>query len=150
MKNSIIRTTALTLFILLGAIYLIFGAIYLSAEEFMPYHSAAVEASWNDLNSNYKGLYLGSLKGLGAGAFAVGAVLIAMSLSALQYGVKPYRLPLSIISLSYSSLLTYATYTVSTQTPGEPPLEFSLFLIVFSLVASTLVIIACGKEESDT
>lgn len=106
----------------------------------MPYHSAAVEADWSDLDSNYQGLMLGFLKGLGGGAFVAGTGTVYMAIASFRGSVQPYAILLPIVSTGYSILLCYATYTVKTSTPGDPPLLLTVVYVAMGLVASALLI----------
>jgi hypothetical protein len=136
------KNIALTLFSIIGLVFLSLGSVYLLSNEFMSYHAAAIETPWNQLNSNYQGLTLGGLRGLGAGAFCVGLMLIALSVLSFLRGLAAYKLLLITTSIVYSSLLAYAIYTVRSLTPGEPSLGVIVVIIVCSFIASGLALIA--------
>jgi hypothetical protein len=50
------------------------------------------------------------------------------------------------VAISYSSLLCFATYTVYTNTPGNPPLLLNVLLVVASVLAS--VALAISRREA--
>ncbi len=131
--------SSLVIFLLLGLNLLFIGVLYLSIDEFMPYHSEAVQADWSELDINFQGLILGLLKALGGGAFVAGFATIYMVIGSFRKSAQPYAVLLPSVSTGYSVLLCYATYTVQTNTPGNPPLLLTVMYVVMGLVASVLL-----------
>ena len=131
--------TSLAIFFLLGLSLLSIGGLYLSIDEFMPYHSEAVQADWSELDINLQGLILGLLKALGGGAFVAGFATLYMAFASFRKSTEPYKVLLPSVSTGYSALLCYATYTVQMSTPGNPPLLLTFILVVMGLVASVLL-----------
>ena len=140
---------SISLFALAGISLLLTGAVYLSLGEFMPYHSRAVQIAWEDLDPNFQGLILGLLKGLGSGAFVAGFAILFMVGTSLKSGPRPFITLLPIVAIGYSALLCYATYTVSSRTPGDPPLIPNILLVATSLLGSIALILSQrrGPEE---
>ena len=134
------RSTAfflsISLFALVGVSLLLTGAVYLSLGEFTPYHSRAVQLAWEQLDTNFQGLILGLLKGLGSGAFVAGFATLFMAGMSLKSGPRPFLALLPIVATGYSVLLCYATYTVASRTPGDPPLIPTILLVATSLLGS--------------
>ncbi len=131
---------SISLFGLVGISLLLTGAVYLTLSEFMPYHSAAVQMAWEELDANMQGLILGFLKGLGSGAFVAGVATLLMVGMSLARGPGPFLALLPIVATGYSTLLCYATYTVSARTPGDPPLIPIALLVVASMMGSAALI----------
>jgi len=52
---------------------------------------------------------------------------------------------LPIVTIGYSTLLCYATYTVYTRTPGDPPLIPNILLVVASLMGSIALALSQRK-----
>ena len=127
---------AVSLFLLVGISLFVTGCVYLSLNEFMPYHAEAVAMSWQELSPNFRGLMLGLIKGLGSGAFICGASILYMAVAAARGDSRPYRVLLPAIAVGYSALLCYATYIVFDRTPGNPPLFLTGLLTAMSVVAS--------------
>lgn len=127
---------SISLFALVGISLLLTGAVYLSLSEFMPYHAAAVQMAWEELDPNFQGLILGLLKGLGSGAFVAGFATLFMVRMSLRSSPRPFLVLLPIVAIGYSTLLCYATFTVYTRTPGDPPLLLNILLVVTSLLAA--------------
>lgn len=140
--------TSLAIFLVAGIALVAVGATYLSADEFMPYHARAIDAAWSDLDADYRGLMLGFLKGLGAGALIAGLAIVFMTASSFTATVRPYRLLLPLVANGYSLLLCYATYTVSVSTPGNPPLQLTLLLVGACVLATLLLMRAARKREA--
>ena len=130
---------SLAIFLILGLSLMAIGLLYLSIDEFMPYHSEAIQADWSELDVNYQGLILGLLKALGGGAFVAGFATTFMAVASFRESAKPFLVLLPLVSTGYSALLLYATYTVYTRTPGNPPLPLSVTSVVAGLVASALL-----------
>ena len=102
----------------------------------MPYHAEALQLEWDNLDANFQGLILGFLKGLGSGAFVAGTAILWMAGKSLRESPQPFVVLMPFVAISYSSLLCFATYTVHTNTPGNPPLLLNFVLVVASVLAS--------------
>jgi len=127
---------SISVFGLVGFGLFLMGCVYLSLNEFMPYHAEALQIDWIDLDPNSKGLILGLLRGLGSGAFVAGIAILFMVGMSLRKNPRPFLVLLPLIAVSYSTLLCYATYTVYTSTPGNPPLLLNIALVATSALAS--------------
>ena len=140
---------SISLFALVGISLLLTGAVYLSLGEYMPYHSRAVRMAWEELDPNFQGLILGLLKGLGSGAFVAGFATLFMVVMSLKSGPRPFITLLPIVTVGYSALLCYATFTVSSRTPGDPPLIANILLVATSLLGSIAHIISHRREPEE-
>jgi hypothetical protein len=139
--------SSLVIFLLLGLNLLFIGVLYLSIDEFMPYHSEAVQANWSELNNNFQGLILGLLKALGGGAFVAGSATIYMVIASFRKSAQPYTMLLPSVPTGYSVLLCYATYTVQMNTPGNPPLLLTVLYVVMGFVASALLFFSIRAHD---
>ena len=105
---------------------LVFGVIYLTRLEFMPYHREALGITWEEVGACEKGLILALMRAVGGGF-----LLTAFLISFLQYRFDISRtawIPGVILvggSLSVFSSL-YATLTLKLNTPGAPPIMIVL------------------------
>ena len=133
---------SIVLFSLVGVSLFITGCIYLSTDEFMPYHGDAVQMQWEDLDANFQGLLLGLIRGLGGGALVSGASILYMARAALATGSRPYRILLPAVAIGYTVLLGYATYTVFDRTPANPPLLLTGVLLAMSIGASIVLTVS--------
>ena len=138
---------SISLFALVGVSLLLTGAVYLSLSEYMPYHSRAIQLAWQELDPKLQGLILGLLKGLGSGAFVAGFATLFMAGMSLKNGPKPFLALLPIVATGYSTLLCYATYTVYTRTPGDPPLIPNILLVATSLLGSMALVLSQRSSE---
>ena len=137
---------SIALFALVGLSLFLVGCVYLSLSQFMPYHAEALQLEWDSLGSNFQGLILGFLKGLGSGAFVAGTAVLWMAGKSLRESPQPFVVLMPFVAISYSSLLCFATYTVYTNTPGNPPLLLNVLLVVASVLAS--VALAISRREA--
>ncbi len=140
---------SLAMFVVLGLSSLSLGVVYLSLDEFMPYHSEAIQTDWADLNNNYQGLILGLLKALGGGALTAGFAIVFMAVVSLGKSVRPFMVLLPTVATGYSILLCYATYTVHTSTPGNPPLLLASLSVAMSVLASTLLVLSQRTHSAE-
>ncbi len=132
---------SLVIFFLLGFGLAGLGVVYLTRGEFMPYHAGAVQTDWSALDANFRGLLLGLLKGLGAGALTAGGAIVLMTIAAWRASSQPYLILLPFVAIGYTSLLLYATWYVRTHTPGEPPFTLTLITLGHAALASALLIV---------
>lgn len=133
---------SLVIFLVSGSALVGTGLLYLTAGEFMPYHAQAIQTDWSDLDPNYQGLFLGLLKGLGTGALIAGLATVTMAATALRGSPQPYVLLLPLVCLGYTTLITYATYGVSSRTAGAPPLIPGILAVLVTASASVLLCVA--------
>ena len=113
---------AFVLFAVAGMSHIIFGIVYVTADQFMPYHAQALSSEWNDLDANYKTLFLALIKLAGTGGLVAG--IVNLSLVAYLFKRTSSRLIwlLPIPGLIFQLVTNYVVYSVYTDTPGEPPL----------------------------
>ncbi len=137
---------ALALFAALGVGLCALGLLYLTLDQFMPYHGQALQIEWADLPENYRGFIIGALRALGAGAAVSGVAIVWMAVASWRDTVAPYRWLLPMTSIGYTSLLCWATRTVSTQTPGEPPLLLNILAVAAAIAASLGLALATRKS----
>lgn len=130
----------MAIFLLLGISYALIGVTYLSIDQFMPYHSEAIQTEWSALNADYQGLFLGLIKGLGGGAFVAGFAISFMAVNSLRTSRRPFIVLLPATSLGYSTLLCYATYIVYTNTAGRPPLWLNYVFVAMAVSGSALLV----------
>ena len=102
-----IRKLALVLFAIVGVSHIIFGIVYVTASEFMPYHAQALNVDWNMLGENYKTLFLALIRLAGAGGLVAGLVNLTL-VSYLYHRVESRLIWLLIASsLIFQSMTNY-------------------------------------------
>ncbi len=138
---------SLAIYIALGTGLFGLGVLYLTLDQFMPYHADALRTDWPELPANYQGFVIGLLRALGAGASVSGLAIAWMAVAAWRESVKPYRELLPIISIGYSGLLCWATWTVATRTPGEPPLLLNAVALGAAMIATVLLAVATRNSR---
>jgi len=139
---------SIALFALVGLSLFLVGCVYLSLSQYMPYHAEAIQLEWDSLDANFQGLILGFLKGLGSGAFVAGTAVLWMAGKSLRESPQPFVVLMPFVAISYSSLLCFATYTVYTNTAGNPPLLLNFLLVVASVLAS--VALAISRRDASS
>lgn len=104
------------------------GILYLATPEFMPYHSAALGVSWEELPGNYQGFVLGVIKGMGAGSVAVSLALLMLLWFPIRRGDVWARWAAPIIGIVFTVLTAYAAFTIDRRTPAATPWRETLLL----------------------
>lgn len=106
----------------------LFGLIYTFSGEFLPFHSDAIQASWESLSPATQVLYLGMMKTEGAGflssALAIGIVELVPGL--------------------------VGAYNTSHATPASSPWQLSLLGIVLLIVGLMLSLSGSANTASKT
>ena len=107
----------------------------------MPYHSAALEKSWSEVEPNMQTLILALMRVSGGGFLASGftmIILLAIPFQAEELWAI-YAIPFVSLCMSLGSF--YATFLVKTRTPGNPPISLSLITILLTVIGFTASII---------
>ena len=137
------------LFAVVGLVLFLLGCLYLSLDEFMPYHAEALQKDWGALDPNSQGLILGLMKGLGSGACISGFAILFMIASSLRKTPRPFIVLLPVTAVGYSALLCYAIFTVYVRTPGNPPLLLTVALVAAGVLASLALTISQRNSTTD-
>lgn len=140
---------SIALFAIVGLSLFLTGCLYLSLDEFMPYHAEALQKEWHALEPNEQGLFLGLLKGLGSGAFISGLGILFMVGISLRKSPRPFIVLLPFTAIGYTALLCFATLTVSLRTPGNPPLLLTIALVATSILASVAFAVSQRNNAKD-
>ena len=141
---------ALAIYIGVGIGMFGLGILYLTLDQFMPYHAQALQAEWTELPNNYQGFIIGVLRALGAGAATSGFAIMWMAIAGWRGSIEPYRGLLPAISIGYTTLLGWATWTVSMRTPGEPPLALTAMTALAAIVASVLLAVGYRRATQES
>jgi len=130
---------ALVLYAIVGINHLIFGIVYVTADEFMPYHAQALNVDWNSLDENFKFLLLALIRLAGAGGLVAGLVNLTL-VSYLYHHVESRLIWLLIASsLIFQFMTNYVVYSVYVNTAGDPPLPIISIGSVTLLIATLLL-----------
>ena len=115
-------------------IALVFGVIYLTRPQFMPYHSLALSKLWSEVEPNIQTLILALMRVAGGGFLAT-AISITVLLC-FPFQAREQWAIYSIFFICFCSSFgsAYATYLVQNNTPGNPPFKLSLGAVLLSLV----------------
>lgn len=132
---------SLAIFAIAGIVHVIFGVIYITADEFMSYHSQALMVPWSSIDSNYQTLLLALLKLAGAGGLIAGIVNLSLVFHTLYNRNSKLVWLLSLSSLMFQLTMNFVVYSVYVNTPGEPPLLAVSVGTVLLAIACTLLII---------
>ena len=122
-------------------ILLSFGAVYLTRNRFLPYHSQAIGLSWSQLDPNLQVLILALMRVAGTGFVVAGLAMLVLLLIPWRAGEtwSMYAIP----AISFCACLgsVYATFLVKTKTPGTPPLRLSILGLVLTMMGLIFSII---------
>ena len=138
---SKLQKPALLLFAVGGVSHIAFGLVYLTAAEFMPYHSQALSIDWVDLDKNYQTLLLALIKICGAGGLVAGIINITLVVYFFRRRLSVLIWALPVTSMVFQIATNYAVYIVDTNTPGNPPLIIvSIGTVAFTIATCLLVL----------
>ena len=131
------KRIAFILLAITSVIHIAFGFIYLSADEFMGYHSVALSTAWEDLSSDFQVLILALIKLAGSAGLIAGFVnlTIVTCFYTREYSSIVWLAPLS--AAIFQVCTHFAVYQVYTKTPGSPPLfwvSFGSFVLLCAMV----------------
>jgi hypothetical protein len=130
----------LVLFAIGGISHIIFGVVYVTASEFMPYHAQALNVDWNGLGENYKTLFLALIRLAGVGGLVAGLVNLTL-ISYLYHRVESRLIWLLIVSsLIFQSMMNYVVYSMYVNTSGDPPLLMVSIGTVTFVIATILLL----------
>jgi hypothetical protein len=104
------------------------GMLYLTTARFMPYHSAALEAGWEQLSGSHQGFVLGVIKGMGAGSVTVSAAILVLLWFPYRRGERWARWATPLLGILFTMLTAYAAFTIDRLTPADTPWRETLAL----------------------
>ena len=133
-REFVANRLPLSLYCLVGVALLVQGVRYIGAAKLMPYHSAVIATPWESLGPSHQTLFLGLLKGFGAGSFCVGLAIIVLTLIPLRAGSNWSRWATPAVAATYTGALVYVTNFALL--PGATPIAVTAALLGIVIVAS--------------
>ena len=124
----------IVLYCLVGLALLVQGLRYIVATELMPYHSGVIETPWESLSASYQTLFLGLLKGFGAGSLCVGLTIILLALIPFRAGINWARWATPAVAATYTAALFYVTSFALL--PGATPIAVTATLLALVIAAA--------------
>lgn len=120
---------------------ILFGLIYLTRNQFMPYHAEALCLSWSEVEESMQVLILALMRAVGGGFLATGLAISILLLVPFRAGNiwAIYTVPAISLCSVLGSL--YATLLVKTKTPGTPPVFLSFLALMLTIVGFIFSII---------
>jgi hypothetical protein len=118
-----------------------FGVTYLTRSKFMPYHSDALQLSWDEVDPNLRTLLLALMRAAGGGWLGVSlsvALLLWFPFRAGE-GWALYAIPVVGLAAALPSL--YATLYVRGRTAASPPVNLTAAAIVLLVLGFILSIV---------
>ena len=111
-----------------------FGVVYLFKTSFMPYHGKALGLDWNELDASKQFVFLASMKALAGGFLAVSFVVFVLQnkFAATKINWIPWLILLTGLIINVG--IFYATTIVRYNTPANPPMMLSLFVMLLLVI----------------
>lgn len=113
---------------------LIFGLIYLTRSQFMPYHSLALAKSGSEVEVKTQILILALMRVAGGGFISTGIAILYLLCIPFQAEATWAKYSIFLVCLGTSTGSCYATLLVKLKTPGNPPAWLSVATILLSIV----------------
>ncbi len=116
---------------------ILFGLVYATRKQIMPYHLQALETTWGAIDSKYQFMFRMLLNG--GGYFGLASGLYMLILLWIPYSAKQLwaGYTIGLVGLVGALPLGYVVYRVKTKTKGEPP--FLLIILINLLLIVGLV-----------
>ena len=126
---------ALAMYSIIGLIDIVLGVIYITAGQFLSYHSQAIGSSWQEVEFGTQVLILALMRVAGGGWLALGFLTISFAVGTFRTNQRLARwaLPTGTIIFWMASLA--ATWSVYRETGAQTPWAPSLAVVVFALGA---------------
>jgi len=120
---------------------ILFGLLYATRSQIMPYHLKALETTWEEIDAKYQLMLKmllngGGFFGLSTGLFMLILLWIPYSAGQLWAGYA-----IGLVGLVGSLPLLYIVYSVKTQTNGNPPLILVIINCVLLIAGLFFMII---------
>ena len=128
----------------------LFGLIYTFNGEFLPFHSDAIQASWESLSQATQVLYLGMMKTEGAGLLSS-----ALAIGILLYIPFKKREKWSYWAMAAIGIVEHVpgligAYNTSQATPASSPWQLSLLGIVLLIAGLILSLSSNARIANQT
>jgi hypothetical protein len=120
---------------------ILFGLVYLTRNQFMPYHAEALGLSWSELAEKMQVLILALMRAAGGGFLATGLAISLLLVFPFRVGDTWSIYTIPGISLCTSIGTLYATLLVKTKTPGTPPVFLSFLALALTMIGFVFSII---------
>ena len=134
------------LFAVIGIGHIVWGVVYVTADQFMSYHAQALSTRWGTLDSNYQTLFLALIKLAGAGGLVAGVVNLSLVFYFLRNTISSLIWLLPTTALIFQLATNYVVYTVYTFTPGEPPLLMVSVVTGILIIATVMLFFGLGRD----
>ena len=134
LRDFVTNRLPVILYCIVGLGFMVQGVRYIGAAELMPYHLAVIETPWESLGASYQTLFLGLLKGFGAGSFGTGLAIVLMALFPFRTGSSWARWATPVVAALYTGALVYVTSFALL--PGATPITVTATLHGFVIVAA--------------
>ncbi|MBP2833799.1 hypothetical protein J8281_16505 [Aquimarina sp. U1-2] len=113
--------TAGILYIVVAAVSLILGVIYLMSTSFMPYHADAIDKSWESLEGSTQYLFLALMDVAGAGWLTLSFTILLLYYFPFRKEAVWVRYAIPSIILIFYIPTLLATLSVLFNTAATPP-----------------------------
>jgi len=118
-----------------------FGVTYLTRSKFMPYHSDALQLSWNEVDPNLQTLLLALMRATGGGWLAVSLSVALLLWIPFRDGEDWALYAIPAIGLAAALPSLYATLYVRSRTAASPPVNLTAAAIVLLVLGFILSIV---------
>jgi hypothetical protein len=131
------KKIAFVLLAITSIVHIVFGLIYVSTDEFMGYHAAALSTGWEELGQDYQVLILALIKLAGSAGLIAGFVNLSLVTYFFSKEYSPIVWLAPFSAAIFQTCTHFAVYQVYTKTPGSPPLfwvSFGSFVLFVAIV----------------
>jgi len=129
---------AASLYVAMAVVSLVLGAIYLYRDSFMPYHAAALDKDWGELDPATQTLLKALMEVAAAGWLALGVLVLLLVAFPIRRGERWARFAAPVALLVFYVPTLLATLSVLHETPASPPWRFNVVACLCAVVGFLL------------
>jgi hypothetical protein len=116
----------------------VWGIMFLTRREFMPYHAEAVGVPWSEVPAAFQTLILALLKLAGGAWLTVAAAEFVLLFGPFRQGVRWARWAVPCLGLLHYAGVATAMAHVTLNTPASPPWGATIASILLILAGAAL------------
>lgn len=131
--QKLLRITSVTLFAVLSIFLILFGALYASVGDFLPFHAAAVQSSALD---GARPLYLALMKLIGGSSAALGLLGCYVALGPVRRGHSMAAITLAGAFAGAFAMAAFVAETLANAT--QAPTSWHIMGVLLAITATAL------------
>lgn len=113
---------------------ILFGLVYATRKQIMPYHLEALETTWEEIDTKYQFMLRMLLNGGGFFGLSTGLFMLILWWIPFRAGQLWAGYAIGLVGLVGALPLSFVVYQVKTKTQGNPPFLLIILINIFLIV----------------